>query len=180
VFKLPTPGLSTNRKLSRNASAVSDAPHMEWQVGFWGRAGRVRYSCLKEAAVRKRLCKFNGVVVMRKTRGIGGGANRSADRAGSIVVCVGKLEARSLVDEQRKRTRPVGAGGTERARSEREFHAAAPASQGGERSWSWAAVSLSMTTMGPPHLGQSQSGRGCLASEASGSDCDGCSASSSR
>ena len=35
---------------SRNASAVSDAPHMEWQVDFWGRAGRVRYSCLKEAA----------------------------------------------------------------------------------------------------------------------------------
>src|SRR5271166_420707 len=33
-----------------NASAVSDAPYMEWQVDFWRRAGRVRYSCLKEAA----------------------------------------------------------------------------------------------------------------------------------
>jgi hypothetical protein len=42
-------------------------------------------------------------------------------------------------------------GGTARARSEWESHAAAPASQGGEQSWSWAAVSLSMTTMGPPH-----------------------------
>ena len=31
-------------------------------------------------------------------------------------------------------------GDTERSRSEREFHAAAPASQGGDRSWSWAAV----------------------------------------
>jgi hypothetical protein len=38
------------RTLSRNASAVSDAPHMERQVDFWRRAGRVRYSCLKEAA----------------------------------------------------------------------------------------------------------------------------------
>ena len=39
-----------NAELSRNASAVSDAPHREWQVDFWRRAGRVRYSCLKEAA----------------------------------------------------------------------------------------------------------------------------------
>ena len=60
-------------------------------------------------------------------------------------------------------------GSTEGARSELEFHAAAPVRKGGERSWSWAAVSLSMTTMGPPHLGQRQSGRGSLAAEASGS-----------
>ena len=33
-----------------NASAVSDAPHVGGQVGSGGRAGRVRYSCLKEAA----------------------------------------------------------------------------------------------------------------------------------
>ena len=39
----------------------------------------------------------------------------------------------------------------ERAGSEWEFHAAAPVRKGGERSWIWAAVSLSMTTMGPPH-----------------------------
>jgi hypothetical protein len=39
-----------SRLVPRNASAVSDAPHMEWQVDFWRRAGRVRYSCLKEAA----------------------------------------------------------------------------------------------------------------------------------
>ena len=71
-------------------------------------------------------------------------------------------------------------GGTERARSERKFHAAAPARKGGERSWSWAAVSLSRTTMWPPHLGQRQSGFGCLAGDTSGSECDGCSVSSSR
>ncbi len=38
--------------------------------------------------------------------------------------------------------------------------------KGGERSWSWAAVSLSMTTMGPPQLGQSQSGLVSLAVDA--------------
>src|SRR6266700_2382027 len=71
-------------------------------------------------------------------------------------------------------------GDTERARSEWEFHAATPASQGGERSWSWAAVSLSRTTMGPPHLGQRQRGRGSLAADACCSTC-GCGiASSSR
>ena len=59
------------------------------------------------------------------------------------------------------------------------FHAATPAIEGGERSWIWAAVSLSMTTMGPPHLGQSQSGLGSRAGEISGSVCDGCTAPSS-
>src|ERR1700730_2724607 len=41
---------SANRKVSRNASAVSDAPIIGGQVGSGSRAGRVRYSCLKEAA----------------------------------------------------------------------------------------------------------------------------------
>ena len=58
--------------------------------------------------MRKRLCKFNGVAVMRKTRGIGDGANRSGGGLGSIVACEGKLETRSLVDGQRERTRAVG------------------------------------------------------------------------
>jgi hypothetical protein len=34
--------------------------------------------------------------------------------------------------------------------------------KGGERSWISAALSFSMTTMGPPHWGQSQSGRAGL------------------
>ena len=38
--------------------------------------------------------------------------------------------------------------------SRESFHAAV--SSGGERSWISAAVSLSMTTIGPPHLGQRQ------------------------
>ncbi len=41
---------SANRKLARNASAVSDAPDYRTQVGTPRCAGRVRYSCLKEAA----------------------------------------------------------------------------------------------------------------------------------
>ena len=48
--------------------------------------------------MRKRLCKFNGVAVMRKTRGIGDGAESERGAGlGSIVVCERKLEARSLV-----------------------------------------------------------------------------------
>ena len=53
------------------------------------------------------------------------------------------------------------------------FHAATAAIEGGERSWIWAAVSLSMTTMRPPHLGQRQRGLGCWAGDAAGSIC-GC------
>jgi len=60
--------------------------------------------------MRKHLCKFNGVAVMRKTRGIGDAASRRTVGLGSIVVCERTLEARSLVDGQQKRTRPVGAG----------------------------------------------------------------------
>ena len=47
--------------------------------------------------MRKRLCKFNGVAVVRKTRGIGHGGNRSAGRLGSIVVCERKLEAAGYI-----------------------------------------------------------------------------------
>ena len=52
------------------------------------------------------------------------------------------------------------------------FHAATPATESGERSWIWAAVSLSMTTMRPPHLGQSGSGVAAWAGETSGWVCD--------
>lgn len=70
------------------------------------------------------------------------------------------------------------AKGTDRGGLDFQFHAA-PARKGGERSWSWAAVSLSMTAMGPPHLGQSQWGVGSWAGEVFGSVCDGCTAASS-
>src|SRR6266496_487461 len=53
------------------------------------------------------------------------------------------------------------------------FHAATPAIAGGERSGIWAAVSLSMTTMWPPHLGQRQRGLSCWAGDAAGSICGG-------
>jgi hypothetical protein len=44
--------------------------------------------------VGRRLCKFNGVGVMRKALGMGGGANQSAGRIGLVVVCVRKFETR--------------------------------------------------------------------------------------
>ena len=51
-------------------------------------------------------------------------------------------------------------------------HAAAVTGIGGERRRIWAAVNLSTTIMGAPHLGQSQRGDGCLAAETAGSICD--------
>ena len=129
--------------------------------------------------MRRQLCKFNGVSVMRKTRGISAGTDQSTGRSALIVVCVRKLQARSLVGDNESAPRLQVRGSTERARSEWVFHGAVPTRKGGERSWIWAAVSLSMTTIGPPHWGQSQSGFDCLASAAVGLDCDGCSAPSS-
>jgi len=43
-------GLSTIRKLAINASAVSDAPPATPEIYLPLIMGRVRYSCLKEAA----------------------------------------------------------------------------------------------------------------------------------
>jgi len=60
--------------------------------------------------VRKRLCKFNGVAVMRKTLGIGAGANRSADGPGSIVVLRAKARSQELGIGQPGRTTPAGDG----------------------------------------------------------------------
>jgi len=67
--------------------------------------------------VRKGLCKFNGVAVMRKTRGVGDGSNRSAGGLGSIVVCERKLEARSLVWGNQGAPRLQVMGSTEGART---------------------------------------------------------------
>src|SRR3984957_10153138 len=58
------------------------------------------------------------------------------------------------------------------------FHGARR-NEGGERSWIWAAVSLSMTTIFPPHLGQSESGLGSWAGETAGSVWEGGTARSS-
>src|ERR1035437_26917 len=82
---------------SRNASAVSDAPPPTPEISLPLTTGRVRYSCLKEAAGEEALMQIQWGCGDGKTGGIGGGANRSAGRIGPIVVCVRKFEARSLV-----------------------------------------------------------------------------------
>jgi len=59
--------------------------------------GRVRYSCLKEAAGGGYLWKLNVVGVMRKASGRGSGIKKRAGRIGVVVVCVGlgrEFEAR--------------------------------------------------------------------------------------
>jgi hypothetical protein len=67
----------------RNASAVSDAPRSEWQVDAGAVRGRVRYSCLKEAA-GKEAAYANSMLfaVMRKMWGIGG--KRTEAQAGLV------------------------------------------------------------------------------------------------
>jgi hypothetical protein len=62
------------------------------------------------------------------------------------------------MDRQRKRTRPVGAGRHRANEIGMGVSCRGSGEPGGERSWSWAAVSFSRTTMEPSHLGQRQSG----------------------
>src|ERR1700730_5322204 len=73
-------------------------PIVGGQVSRSSRAGRVRYSCLKEAApVGWHLCKLNGVGVMRKDSRRSSGAKKRAGRISLVVVCVGsgrEFEAR--------------------------------------------------------------------------------------
>ena len=47
-----------HRKLSRNASAVSDAPRPTPEIYLLLTTGRVRYSCLKEAAGEEALMQI--------------------------------------------------------------------------------------------------------------------------
>ncbi len=129
------------------------------------------------------LCKFNGGKVRcRGTPGLCGEAQKTTPQARELAGARNDRE-RSLWRNRKKRlVRRQDAEGRSVAKHAkfsgcgRRFHAATVTRTGGERSWIWAAVSLSMTTMGPPHLGQSQSGVGSLAREASDSVCDGCTA----
>ena len=102
--------MSANRKLSRNASAVSVAPRPTPGIYLPLTTGRVRYSCLKEAAGEETSMQIQWCRRDEKDSGNRWWSNRSAGRIGTIVSLRAKLEAGSLVDEQRKRTRPVGAG----------------------------------------------------------------------
>ena len=61
-------------------------------------------------------------------------------RSAAIVFACEGFKPGMLSGGQRERIRMQVMGSTERARSEWEFHGAAPLREGGERSWSWAAV----------------------------------------
>ena len=110
------------------------------------------------------LCKFNnGKVGRRGAPKLCGEAQRTAPRG---------LELAEEQDSRKRRVRRSGRkrfvrrqGGERRIVQKHaafpscgeSFHAAAVIMRGGERSWISAAVSFSMTSIGPPHLGQSQS-----------------------
>jgi len=64
-------GLSATRKLSRNASAVSDAPRPTPEIYLPLSMGRVRYSCLKEAAGEEAFMQIQWVCGDEKDLGSG-------------------------------------------------------------------------------------------------------------
>ena len=113
-----------------------------------------------------------------------GGAPELRDRAEQATVAKEEVRqeqnSRQEKTEERGETRFVERQGTPRPSVPRRAqisccrelsHAAAGTRSGGERSWISAAVSLSMTLIGPPHWGQSR--RSCVswAVDSSGSVC---------
>ena len=123
----------------------------------------------------RRLCLFNRAGVRREAGGTATGAGKSEARIGWVRFCVWweldfgpRLSTDDLFGGKQGAHRLLAVMSTECGSLEWQFHAVTPEREGGERSWSWAAVSLSMTTMGPPQLGQSQSGLVSLAVGASG------------
>ena len=62
-----------------------------------------------------------------------------------------RLEVGSWFGGEKGAPRRQVVGDTEKGRWEFSYHAATPVREGGERSWIWAAVSVWMTTMRPPH-----------------------------
>src|ERR1017187_2661498 len=110
-----------------------------------------------------------------------GDARELRDRAQHAYVGVERVtqeqNSRKEKTEERGQTRFVEQQGTQRPSVPRRaqisccrewFHAAAGTRAGGERSWIWAAVSLSMTIIGPPHWGQSRRSGASLGGVASG------------
>jgi hypothetical protein len=135
---------------------------------------------------RRRLCKLNGVGVMRKASGRGSAIKKRAGRIGVVGICAGlarefegNLKAGTWFRGKEGTRRRQVIRGTGQGRWEWSYHAATPAREGGERSWICVAVSLSMTTIRPPHLGQSQRGLGSWVGDAPASICDGCAAAPS-
>jgi hypothetical protein len=128
---------------------------------------RVRYSDLKEAALfcGGRGCYGNSIGgTGGSTRHRGCAMEDNQESRVKKSCCKVKCDAvrRTLGSEEEGL---VGQEDTKRGSERRHargsrcrstFHAATASLVGGERSWSSAAVSLSMTSIGPPHLGQSQ------------------------
>ena len=158
---------SPSGQLPRSLSAVSEARVGKMHARAW-RVCALSIQRLEGSRPRLRrtraLCQFNrGKVGRRGAPKLCGEARRTAPRG------------LGLAEEQNGRKRRVWRSGKKRLvrrqGGERRivqkhaafpscgesFHAAAVIMRGGERSWISAAVSLSMTSIGPPHWGQSQS-----------------------
>ena len=69
---------------------------MERQVDFWSRAGRVRYSCLKEAGGEEASMQIQWCCRDEKDSGIGGGITGLQARIGTIVSLRAKARSQEL------------------------------------------------------------------------------------
>src|SRR6202140_5464299 len=102
--------LSANRKLSRNASAVSDAPPPTPEIYLPLIMGRVRYSCLKEAAAEEAPMQIQWGCGDEK--GLGNECWSESERGPDWFDCSLRAKARSqeLGMGQPGRTTPAGDG----------------------------------------------------------------------
>src|SRR2546422_8216123 len=106
----------------------------------------------------------------------GGGRGRRGELLGvesgqkrkAVVAGEGKQREEGM-DLSRRHTRTGAAKQASFSGWGRRFHAATVTRSGGERSWIWAAVSLSTTIIGAPQLGQSQRGLDSRGVDVSGS-----------
>ena len=97
-------------------------------------------------------------------RGVKGGRDCAGERGSRRrELATAREDRRARAEEAGKRVlfcvKAQRDGGTPKRAKDtgsREWFHAAEVSNGGERSWISAAVSRSMTTIGPPHLGQRQ------------------------
>jgi hypothetical protein len=153
--------------LSRSPSAVSEArisPKMRVGAKCSGALSIQRLEGNRPWLRRTRaLWELNGVEGRcRAVRGWCGGAQKTTPCAREpIATRDGRYRSVWKSEKKRLTWRPDAEGRSVAKHAKfsgcgRRCHAVTVTGSGGDRSWIWAAVNLSMVAIGPPHLGQYQ------------------------
>lgn len=113
--------------------------------------------------MRQMLWDLNGFEVRSKVWQSGCRAGNSGSIKSWITFAMGKAQGTTPAASKNNLERYPGDADSwlvskqaDESRSKLYFHAASFRGRGGERSWIWAAVSLSVTRIGPPQMGQIQ------------------------